>query len=610
MDTNRKRSIRVLMFPWLAYGHISPFLQLAKSLTKRNFIVYMASSQINIASIRGNLSENDSVSIKLVDLHIPTTPHLPSHYHTTNGLPSHLMPALKKAMDSSRPRISTLLQTLKPDLVIYDFLHPSVPEEAAAHGVPAVLFLSPGAASSSYFIHHCFGNPSSEYPFPGIYFREPRISTGVEASDFERLRECVNLSSQIVLIKSFREIEGKYIDYLSFITGKKFVPVGTLFQHPETTENHHEHERFIKWLDGKSEGSSTVFASFGSEYFLKESEVEEIALGLEESSANFILVLRSPQGEGTCKNILPKGFVERVGERGMVVEGWAPQARILSHPSVGGFLSHCGWSSVMEGIHCSVPIVAVPMHLDQPLNARLVEEVGIGEEVVRNGEGNFVRGEIGGVIGKVVGKGSSGQSLKLKVRELSEKVRGKGEEEVDVVVEELVMAISNVVLQCNGKWIRDEHDVFKWSSHESCKWDLITVDDETCIFESFKNEVVNILDLACDINRTKFSYLPIVPNCHPPPFYIKDDRTLRAYFYFGAPDKRPVLNVMVEEEEVNVGLDNEVHAFESTQHLSNDIMTFNNIANFEQSFDVCDRSMDENVGGDQSYWEESVVRWR
>ncbi|XP_075499563.1 UDP-glucosyltransferase 29-like [Primulina tabacum] len=456
MDT-RKRSIRILMFPWLAYGHISPFLQLAKSLTNRNSIVYMASSQINLGSIRGKLSEKDSVSIKLVDLHIPTSPDLPSHYHTTNGLPPHLMPALKKAMDLCRPRISTLLRTLKPDLVIYDFLHPSVPEEAAAHNIPAVLFLSPGAASSSYFMHHCFEKPTSDYPFPGIYFRESECgrysfvpkSTGIEASDFERLRECVNRSCQIVLIKSFREIEGKYIDYLSFITGKKFVPVGTLFQYQETRENH-EHDKFIKWLDGKSEGS-TVFASFGTEYFLKESEVEEIALGLEKSSANFILVLRSPQGQGTeIQQMLPKGFADRVGERGMVVEGWAPQARILSHPSVGGFLSHCGWGSVMEGIHCSVPIIAVPMHLDQPLNARLVEEVGIGEEVVRNrSEGNLERGEIARVIGKVVVE-ECGQSFKLKVRELSEKMREKGEEEVDVVAEELVRLCGIDLLPSNS----------------------------------------------------------------------------------------------------------------------------------------------------------------
>lgn len=31
-----------------------------------------------------------------------------------------------------------------------------------------------------------------------------------------------------------------------------------------------------------------------------------------------------------------------------------------------------------------VPIMATPMHLDQPLNARLVEDVGIGVKLRRN----------------------------------------------------------------------------------------------------------------------------------------------------------------------------------------------------------------------------------
>ena len=59
-----------------------------------------------------------------------------------------------------------------------------------------------------------------------------------------------------------------------------------------------------------------------------------------------------------------------------MLEGWAPQTKILEHPSIGGFVSHCGWSSVMESMKFGVPIIAVPVHFDQPLNNRLVEEVG------------------------------------------------------------------------------------------------------------------------------------------------------------------------------------------------------------------------------------------
>ncbi|KAL0303543.1 UNVERIFIED_CONTAM: UDP-glucosyltransferase 29 [Sesamum radiatum] len=446
MDT-RKRSIRILMFPWLAHGHISPFLELAKSLAKRNFVTYICSSQVNLNSISKNLSSKDSISVKLVELHIPTT-LLPPHYHTTNGLPPHLMSTLKRALDSSRPAFSTLLQTLKPDLVLYDFLHSWAPEEAESQNIPAMVFLSTGAAAMSFIMYHWFEPRLQKYPFPGIYFREHEYanfcrlvkSSGSDTNDHLRFRDCVDLSHDLVLIKTFRELEGQHVDFLSDLTRKRFVPVGPLVQEVGC-DMENEGNDIIEWLDGKDR-RSTVFASFGSEYFLSANEIEEIAHGLELSGLNFIWVVRFPRGEEKIKieEKLPDGFLGRVEGRGRVVEGWAQQRRILSHPSVAGFLSHCGWSSVMEGLYYGVPIIAVPMHLDQPLNARLAEAVGFGEEVVRSREGNLDRGEVARVVKKVV-LGKSGEGLRRRVEELSEKMREKGEEEIDSLVSELVAVV-------------------------------------------------------------------------------------------------------------------------------------------------------------------------
>ena len=72
---------------------------------------------------------------------------------------------------------------------------------------------------------------------------------------------------------------------------------------------------------------------------------------------------------------LPEGFERRVSGRGLVVRDWAPQLEILSHPSIGGFVSHCGWNSCMESITMGVPIAAWPMHSDQPRNAVLMTEL-------------------------------------------------------------------------------------------------------------------------------------------------------------------------------------------------------------------------------------------
>ena len=57
------------------------------------------------------------------------------------------------------------------------------------------------------------------------------------------------------------------------------------------------------------------------------------------------------------------------------MEGWVPQPSILSHPSVGCFVSHCGFGSLWESLTSDPQIVLVPELLDQILNTRLLAEV-------------------------------------------------------------------------------------------------------------------------------------------------------------------------------------------------------------------------------------------
>ncbi|XP_010658726.1 UDP-glucosyltransferase 29 isoform X2 [Vitis vinifera] len=411
MNSRRQSRIKVLVLPWLAHGHISPFLELSKQLMKQKFYIYFCSSPVNLSRIKGKLTGNYSHSIQLVELHLPSLPELPPHYHTTNGLPPHLMPTLKMALDMASPSFTNILKTLSPDLLIYDFIQPWAPAAAASLGIPSVQFLSNGAAATAFMIHF------------------------VKKPDKEKARQCLEQSSNVILIRSFKEIEERFIDFLSNLNAKTVVPVGPLLQ--DQLDEEDAETEMVEWLS-KKDPASSVFVSFGSEYFLSKEELEEVAYGLELSKVNFIWVVRFPMGDKTrVEEALPEGFLSRVGDKGMVVEGWAPQKKILRHSSIGGFVSHCGWGSVMESMNFGVPIVAMPMHLDQPFNAKLVEAHGVGIEVKRDENGKLQREEIAKVIKEVVVK-KCGEIVRQKAREFSENMSKKGDEEIVGVVEKLV----------------------------------------------------------------------------------------------------------------------------------------------------------------------------
>ncbi|KAL3701473.1 hypothetical protein R1sor_019495 [Riccia sorocarpa] len=61
--------------------------------------------------------------------------------------------------------------------------------------------------------------------------------------------------------------------------------------------------------------------------------------------------------------------------QGIVGTVWVLQQQLLQHLSIGGFLSHCGWNSLMETISAGVPIAACPMYAEQGLNAKQIVDV-------------------------------------------------------------------------------------------------------------------------------------------------------------------------------------------------------------------------------------------
>lgn len=85
--------------------------------------------------------------------------------------------------------------------------------------------------------------------------------------------------------------------------------------------------------------------------------------------------MRKSTGDYDKEEWLPKGFEDRTTEKGMVIRGWAPQVLILEHQATGGFMTHCGWNLLLEGVAAGLPMVTWPIGAEQFYNEKLVTQV-------------------------------------------------------------------------------------------------------------------------------------------------------------------------------------------------------------------------------------------
>ncbi|RVX20361.1 UDP-glycosyltransferase 86A1 [Vitis vinifera] len=162
------------------------------------------------------------------------------------------------------------------------------------------------------------------------------------------------------------------------------------------------------WLDAKPKGS-VLYVSFGSYAHISKRDLMEIANGLMLSKINFVWVLRPDIVSSDDPDLLPNELKEEVRGRSIIIP-WCCQIAVLAHPAVGGFLTHCGWNSILESIWCKVPLLCFPLLTDQFTNRKLVVDdwkVGIN---ISDGE-SIARGEVSEKINHLMG-GKSGDELR------------------------------------------------------------------------------------------------------------------------------------------------------------------------------------------------------
>ncbi|KAK5777105.1 hypothetical protein PVK06_045071 [Gossypium arboreum] len=149
----------------------------------------------------------------------------------------------------------------------------------------------------------------------------------------------------------------------------------------------------LQWLDNHASGS-VIYVAFGSSTTVDSQQLHELAFGLELTGQPFLWVIRSDLMNDGSLAKLPEGFINRVSNRAKFVE-WAPQEKVLAHPSVACFMSHCGWNSTMEGLTMGVPFLCWPYLADQFCNRNYICDVWrIGLGLRKDENGVITRDEI------------------------------------------------------------------------------------------------------------------------------------------------------------------------------------------------------------------------
>uniref|UniRef100_A0ACD5ZPV5 Uncharacterized protein n=1 Tax=Avena sativa TaxID=4498 RepID=A0ACD5ZPV5_AVESA len=366
MDANADAEppMHIVLFPWLAFGHMIPFLELAERLAARGHRVSFVSTPRNITRLP------PAVGVQFVALPLPRVDGLPDGAEATTDLPpGNTELLLHRASDGlAAGPFCAFLDDQKPDWLVVDSFQYLAAAAAADRGLPSAMFLVFDSAST-------------------VLWGVPRVSPDVDPELGASVPQRFMLTYQtcnIVAQRCCLEFDPEGVPLLPAIFGNKpFFPVGLL---PPPLRDNLGGDDLVSWLDTHP-AKSVVYVALGSEAPLTIQLVHELAIGLELAGTPFLWALRKLSGgDKDNDDILPPGFQERTKGRGLVAMGMVPQTRMLAHASVGAFLTHSGPSSVIEGMQYGHPLVMLPFFGDQRNVARFMEGKKVGMPVPRNGE--------------------------------------------------------------------------------------------------------------------------------------------------------------------------------------------------------------------------------
>lgn len=434
------------MFPFLAKGHTIPMIHLAHYLHRHGLaaVTFFTTPGNAAAFVREGLSGADAA---VVELTFPAdVPGIPPGVESAEGLTSLASFAVfADATSLLRSQLEASLADMQPPpslLVTDPFLY-WTKASAERLGVPKVSFFGISAFAQvmrEVRVRHdpcatlkhddvdADGNPATftvpEFPHIKLTFEDFMAPFGDPAS-IAPMRELDGKlgkaieESQGLIINTFHGLESPYVDFWNQHVGPRAWPVGPLClaQPASAPSEARVRPSWMEWLDNKAaDGRAVLYVALGTLAAIPEPQLKAVADGLERAEVDFIWAVRPMNID------LGVGFEERTKGRGLVVREWVDQLEILKHQSVRGFLSHCGWNSVLESVAAGVPLAVWPMHADQPFNAKfVVDELKIAVRVQtsdRTIRGLVTSEEVSKVV-RVLMLGEEGVEAAKNVAELS-----------------------------------------------------------------------------------------------------------------------------------------------------------------------------------------------
>ncbi|KAI3721952.1 hypothetical protein L2E82_32972 [Cichorium intybus] len=436
----------IIMFPFMAQGHIIPFLALSLQLEQKGYQITFINTPLNLANLRRVLPPTSA--IRLLEVPFNSSDHgLPPNSENTDSLPPYQIYDLLVASTSLKPAFRNILSGLvdagaPPLCVVADFFFGWSAAVSHEFDIFHVIFSGSGGFGLACYFSSWINLPhknsdSGEFTLPDfpeagklqVTQLTPSLvaATGDDPwSKFQKQNLPAWGNSDGFLFNTVEELDKVGLSYFR----RKFnLPVWAIGPinlsangGAQTGKNGRiETETCLQFLNSKSP-SSVLYISFGSQNTITASQMMQLAQALDKSKKNFIWVVRPPLGfdintKFRAEEWLPENFKEQIEEehRGLIVEKWAPQVEILSHQSVGAFMSHCGWNSVLESLSRGVPLLGWPMAAEQFYNAKMMVEIAEVCVEVARGINFEVRSEdLRETIEQVMSENGKGKEMRKK----------------------------------------------------------------------------------------------------------------------------------------------------------------------------------------------------